>query len=79
MTLRNALARCIELVFPVETARVRAERIAKRDALQWLLNASHELRANGYETNRINARMNCALRLYERGRYEHVRANLPVC
>lgn len=77
--MKKIICKILEIVFPVETARVRAERIAKRDALQWLLNASHELRANGYETNRINARMNCALRLYERGRYEHVRANLPVC
>ena len=75
--MKRIICRIIELVFPGETNRVKAERRAKRTAMQQMLDADHALRANGYGTNRINEKLRGAVRMYERGSYKHVPANIP--
>ena len=77
MNARIALARFIERVFPCEPNRIKAERLAKRTAMQQMLDANHAMRANGYETNRINTQLSLAVKRYDAGRYHKVGVAIP--
>ena len=70
--MKKIICKIIERVFRNETNRIKAERTAKRTAMQRMLDADRELRANGYETNRINAELHLAMSAYKHGKYERV-------
>ena len=67
-TMKKIICKIIERVFRNETNRIKAE----RTAMQRMLDADRELRANGYETNRINAELHLAMSAYKHGKYERV-------
>ena len=78
--MKKIFCKVLERMFPSETNRVKANRVAKRTAMQRMLDADRELRANGFGTNRINDELRLALSAYKCGKYECVseRINLFV-
>lgn len=77
--MKKILCRVIERVFPCETNRIKAGRLEKRTAMQQMLDADCAMRANGCKTERINEKLRAAVRLYDRGHYSQVGANIPWC
>jgi chemotaxis receptor (MCP) glutamine deamidase CheD len=79
---KHVIYAIIERVFPSECAEIRkrheAQRLQKRTAMQQMIDADLALRANGCETNRINAKLRTAVQMYDNGRYSSVGANVPM-
>lgn len=76
--MKKIVCKILEMIFPSETNRVKANRIAKRTAMQQMLDADHALRANGFETNRINAELRLALSAYKCEKYERVSERIDM-
>lgn len=78
--MKKIICKILEHVFPGETNRIKAERRAKRDAMQELLDVSRKMRERGFCTNTINDRLDPALKCYKRGRYERAKdyAHSPI-
>lgn len=64
-------------------SKKEAERIAKNDAMQVLLNVSKKMRERGLKPNDIDSRLKPALLSYKRGRYEqakdYAKASIFTC
>lgn len=76
--MKKIICKILEIVFPGETKRIKAERTEKRTAMQRLLDANRELRANGFGTNRINDELRLALSAYKCGKYERVSERIDM-
>lgn len=76
--MKKIFCKVLETIFPSETNRVKANRVAKRTAMQRMLDADRELRANGFGTNRINDELRLALNAYKLGKYERVSERIDM-
>lgn len=54
-------------------SKKQAERLAKNEAMQTLLNTNHKMRELGLKTSDINSRLFPALLSYKRERYEQAK------
>lgn len=77
MKAREILAKAIEMIFPNEVAKLRAERAEKRVAMQKLLNASWNMREFGRTVAQTNRALGDALNAYECGKYGWVAERIP--
>ena len=74
-TLTRAM---IEMIFPKKVKAWKTNRLAKRTAMQQMLDADRAFRANGCNREQINLKLFCAVRMYDRGRYDQVVMNVPA-